>query len=96
MSSVAGVTVAANLEAALLAAGDSGADEIMVIGGGELYAAALPLADRLYITHVEAAPEGDTRFPAIDPALWRAVQSERQPAGEKDSAAAVFVVYDRV
>ncbi len=95
-----GVIVKSSLGAALLGAEETaargGAEEIMVIGGGELYAAALPLADRLYITHVEAAPEGDTRFPPIDPAVWRAVQSERQPSGEKDSAATVFVTYERI
>jgi len=43
-----------------------GVDEVMVVGGGEIYAAALPLADRLYITHVDALLEGDVRFPSID------------------------------
>lgn len=94
-----GVTVAPSLEAALIAA-EEGArasrdEEIMVIGGGAIYAAAMPLADRLYITHVESAPEGDTRFPAIDPAVWRSTSAERVPAGERDSAATTFVVYER-
>lgn len=96
----AGTNVAPSLEAALLAAKEraraTGASEIMVIGGGELYRAALPLADRLYITHVEATPEGDTHFPAIDPAVWHAVNSERQPVGEKDTAGTVFVTYERI
>jgi dihydrofolate reductase len=96
----AGVTVAPSFEAALIAAEEgaraSGDDEIMVIGGGEIYAAAMPLADRLYLTHVEAKPEGDTRFPVIDPAVWRAVSAERWPASDKDSAPTTFVVYDRI
>jgi dihydrofolate reductase len=96
----AGAKLAATLEAGLLLAEESargsGQAEIMVVGGGEIYRAALPLADRLYITHVEAAPEGDTRFPEIDPGIWRAVSSERQPKGERDSAASIFVVYERV
>jgi dihydrofolate reductase len=95
-----GVTVAPSLEAALVAA-EAGAratgdEEIMVIGGGEIYRAAIGLADRLYITHVEAAPEGDAHFPAIDPARWRAVSAERLPAGPKDTAATTFVVYERI
>jgi dihydrofolate reductase len=73
----------------------TGGDEVMVIGGGEIYAAALAIADRLYITHVESAPEGDATFPEIDPTLWRAVSSEQLPASEKDSAATAFVVYER-
>ena len=93
-----GVVIAPSLEAALvIAEGRSGgAEEIMVIGGGQLYAAAIGLADRLYITHVEATPEGDTRFPIIDPAIWKAVSAERLPASEKDSVATTFVVYERI
>jgi dihydrofolate reductase len=73
----------------------AGIEEICVIGGGEIYAQALPLADRLSVTHVKAAVEGDTRFPAIDPALWRVVGAEDVPAGEKDSHATRHVVYER-
>jgi dihydrofolate reductase len=95
-----GVTVAPSLEAALMAAEEearaTGDDEVMVIGGGEIYRAAIGLADRLYITHVEASPEGDTHFPPIDPAHWRAASAERLPAGPKDSAATTFVVYERI
>lgn len=94
-----GVTIAPSLEAALIAAEEgaraSGDEEIMVIGGGTIYAAAMPLADRLYITHVEGTPEGDTRFPPIDPAVWRSTTAERVPAGERDSAATTFVIYER-
>lgn len=93
-----GVTVAAALEAALArAAAEAGpCGEVMVIGGGQLYAEAIGRADRLYITHVDAAPDGDTHFPAIDPATWRAVSRESVPAGEKDTAATEFVVYERL
>jgi dihydrofolate reductase len=95
-----GVTVASGLAAALAVAATSarasGGDEIMVIGGGEVYAAALRLADRLYITHVDAKPGGDARFPTIDPAVWRVVSREQLPAGERDTAATAFAVYERV
>lgn len=94
-----GVLVAPSFDAALVRA-EEGAraaadEEIMVIGGGEIYRAAIDLADRLYITHVEASPEGDTRFPAIDPARWQASGAERVPAGPRDSAATTFVIYER-
>ncbi|MBB5755251.1 dihydrofolate reductase [Prosthecomicrobium pneumaticum] len=80
-------------DAALDAA--AGAEEAMVIGGGEVYRLFLPRADRLYITHVEAEPEGDAHFPAIDPAEWAVVSSEDIAAGERDSAATRYVVYER-
>ena len=92
----AGVTVAASLDAALARAAAGGTSEIMVLGGGEIYAQAIGRADRLYITHVDAAPAGDTRFPVIDPAVWQAIAEEALPAGDKDSAATRFVTYDRI
>lgn len=73
----------------------AGADEICVIGGGEIYAQALPLADRLHVTHILAAVDGDAHFPPIDPDLWRIVRSQDVPAGEKDSHATRYSVYER-
>ena len=94
-----GVVVAGSLEAALARAIEvaqaARGDEVMVIGGGEIYAAAMARADCLYITHVTAEPPGNTYFPHIDPALWRVVSREPVPAGDKDSAATVFTVYER-
>lgn len=72
-----------------------GADEICILGGGEVYRQALPLADRLYVTHVLASVDGDTRFPAIDAAQWKLVHAEDHPAGEKDSHATRYAVYER-
>ena len=71
------------------------ADEVCIIGGGEIYRQALALADRLYITHVLAQIDGDTRFPDIDPKQWQEVASEDVPAGEKDSHATRHAVYER-
>ena len=51
-------------------------EQVFVVGGARLYEAALPHADRLVITHVEAAPEGDTWFPAVDWSQWREVGRE--------------------
>ena len=62
-----GAVVTDSLEAALAAAARAdGADEVFVIGGGELYAAALPRASRLYLTLVDSDAEGDAFFPAYD------------------------------
>ena len=70
-------------------------DEICIIGGGEIYRQSLPLADKLYVTHILAEPEGDTRFPDIDEAQWQIVSTERVPKSENDSAETIFVVYER-
>ena len=91
----AGVEVVASPDEAVAAAAATGGKDAMVIGGGEIYALFMPRADRLHITHVDALPEGDTLFPAIDPAVWRVVSEEAVPAGEKDTAATRYVVYER-
>jgi dihydrofolate reductase len=56
------------------------ASEIIIAGGADIYAQAMPLADRLEITHVRARPDGDTVFPPIDPEIWREVDRNEQPA----------------
>ena len=73
----------------------AGADEICVIGGGEIYRQAIGVADRLHLTCVLALFEGDTVFPTVDPAIWEMVSSEETPAGEKDSHATRYTVYAR-
>ncbi len=94
-----GVTVLADLDAALGAAAASaeakGVPSFVVAGGGVLYAATIERADRLFVTRVAASPEGDTRFPAIDPALWELAASEPMVRGERDSADAVFETWVR-
>lgn len=69
--------------------------EIAVIGGAEIYAQAMPFADRLEITEVHATPEGDTRFAAIDPAIWQETARERHGASADDSADFSYVTYHR-
>jgi dihydrofolate reductase len=95
-----GVVYVADIDAALTVAAryaeQSGATEIMVIGGGKIYAETIGRADRLYITHVEAAPDGDTMFPPIDPTTWKGAPSERIGVGEKDTLATKFTIYERV
>jgi dihydrofolate reductase len=94
-----GVLVAHSLEPAISLARRlataKGADEFYVIGGGQLYAETLPLADRLYVTHVAAAPDGDVRFPAIAPAEWQEICHEALPFSDGDTAAATRSVYQR-
>ncbi|WP_064694651.1 dihydrofolate reductase [Rhizobium aegyptiacum] len=74
---------------------ETGAGEICIIGGGQVYAQAIGLADRMCVTHVEADLEGNAAFPAIDPAIWQAGEALTVPAGEKDSYPTRYVVYER-
>ena len=85
-------------EAVAIARGDAmrrSAAEVAVLGGAEIYAATMPLADRLEITEVHASPPGDTVFPAIDPSRWEEVARERHPSGPNDHAAFSYVTYRR-
>jgi dihydrofolate reductase len=72
-----------------------GVDEIMVIGGGVVFADTMPMADRLEITHVHAAPKGDSYFPSIDPAVWREAARVEHGAAPGDSASFSVVTYLR-
>jgi len=94
-----GALVAHSLEAALALAAERaaamGADEIIVAGGGEIYAQSLGRADRLAITEVALEPEGDARFPPIDPGEWREVRREPGERGPRDETDFVFVDYVR-
>ncbi len=71
------------------------ATEIAVIGGAEIYAQWMDSADRLEVTEVHARPDGDTHFPAIDPAIWQEVARTRNPAGLQDSTDFSYVTYRR-
>ena len=73
----------------------SESEEVFVIGGAQIYAEALPLADRFYLTRVLHDYEGDTRFPEWDAAAWRLVSSERFERGEKYPWPFVFECYER-
>jgi dihydrofolate reductase len=90
---VPGARVVHSLEAAYAAA--AGDDEIFVIGGAEIYRAALMRADRLYLTLVHAAVPGDTCFPDFDRNEWRQVESVRHEADEKHAYAYSFVTLER-
>lgn len=94
-----GALVCGTLDEALSIAREHAAedevDEVCVIGGAALFEAVLPRARRLYLTEVDAAPDGDVHFPAFDETAFVEVSSETFPAGEKDDHAFVFRVLDR-
>lgn len=86
-----GCTVVHSLEEALaLFPAD---EEVFVIGGAQIYAEALPLADRFYLTRVLHAYEGDTRFPAWDEAQWQLIDSESFPCGKNYPYPFAFETY---
>lgn len=89
-----GCRVAHSISEALTGLGNE--EEAFVIGGGEIYRLALPYADRLYISHVDAAPTGDVFFPEIDMARWKVYSSENFPADQKNEYGHTFVIYERI
>jgi dihydrofolate reductase len=94
----AGVTVVHSLDEALKAAGTlmpPGQDEAAIIGGEQIFAQAFPKTDRLYLTEVDAAPEGDTFFPEFDRKQWREVAREAHLPCERNPYAYSFVVLER-
>ena len=86
-----GMEAVASIEAAIALA-----DEVCVIGGGEVYALALPMATHLHLTHVDTVVDGaDAFFPAFDANDWRVVSREAHAADEKHALAFEFVDYER-
>jgi len=73
-----------------------GAEAVVIAGGAEIYAAVIEGADRLLVTEIHAAPDGDTVFPPFDRSLFREVSRERHPAGEGDEHPFSFVDYERL
>jgi dihydrofolate reductase len=95
----AGAVVTRSLADALVVAkGDAlrrFATEIAVIGGAEIYAVSMPIADRLEVTEVHASVDGDTFFPAIDPSIWQETVRSRNTATADDTADYSYVTYRR-
>lgn len=88
-----GVEVVGSLDAAAELCADDG--EAFVIGGGQIYAQAMDIADRLYVTWVGHDYEGDTHFPEIDPAEWVLTSEEAHERGEKFPYPFVYADYRR-
>lgn len=90
-----GIEMVGSVEAALALLAGSSVEELMVIGGGHLYAEMLPSADCLYLTQIDLAVEGDTRFPAFDDGQWQRVDCESHPADEKNPHPYSFETWQR-
>ena len=89
-----GVTVVPSFKEALALGATE--DEVFVIGGGEIFAKALPFADRIYLTLVHAQVEGDTVFPHFEAGAWTLSSEEFHPADERHEYSFTFRRYDRL
>ena len=89
-----GCEVMATLDDALMLA--AGAEEIMVIGGGNIYEQILPQADRIYMTRIHASPDGDTFFPELNNEEWQVVEQEDFAADDSRPHSFSFITLDRL
>ena len=88
-----GCTVVQSVEGAIAAAN---APEIMIIGGGHIYEAFMPMAERIYLTRVDADIDGDTYFPEISGDQWQEVARQEQAADADNDYDVVFMEYARI
>lgn len=91
-----GATIVHTLEEALTEARKVENDELFIIGGAEIYALALPIANTLYLTEIHKAYEGDAHFPAFDKTEWQEVSRRRHEADDRHETAFDFVQYHRI
>ncbi len=90
---IEGCVVAHSLDEAIAACAG---DEIFVVGGAEIYAQALPLADTLYVTEIQQDAEGDAHFPEFDKSVWRELAREERSQTEPQPLEYHFVTYRRI
>lgn len=91
--SAEGIEVVTSIDDALALV--SNVAEVMVIGGASIYEQLLPMADRLYITHVDTEVEGDAWFPEIDPACWDVLEQQSFQADSKNRFDFTIRTYQR-
>ncbi len=89
-----GAVVVHSVEDALAAAGE--AEEIIIVGGADLFGRLLPVVDRLYLTHVHDAAEGHVYFPEFDRDEWREIYRQHHPADERHAQAFTWMILDRI
>jgi len=91
-----GAEIFYELDKAIAFAKKSGEEELMVIGGGEIYRQCMPFADRIYLTRVHAEVEGDVYFPELDSSFWELTTEEFHEKDEKHNFSFSFQTFDRV
>lgn len=92
--SAQGVTSVGSIGSALKAV--SNVEEVMIIGGANIYQQMIDKADRMYLTHVNAVCEGDTWFPAFDESRWNTVEEKSVVADEKNNYSFKIIKYERM
>lgn len=90
-----GAVAVKSMDDALFVANATDANEVMVIGGGEIYKAMFDKAKRIYLTRVEAEPEADTFFPVIHPQQWKLISQKNYEADEKNDFNYSFQLWER-
>ena len=90
-----GAVVVKTIKDALFVAKQADAQELMVIGGGEIYRSIIEKANRIYLTRVEAEPEADTFFPVLNPKEWHLMSRKDYKADEKNEYDYSFQVWER-
>ena len=90
-----GVVAVKSWEDAMFLAKQTDVKEVMVIGGGEIFKMVFDKAQRIYMTRIEATPEGDAFFPEIDPRQWRLVSQKKYEADEKNIFNHSFETWER-
>lgn len=80
---------------ALEIAKNRGETEVFITGGGTIYEQTMDIVDRLYVTEVDAKPEGDVHFPAIDHSQWKLISQDPRQSGERDDHNFNFKIFER-
>ena len=91
----AGAVPVQNIEDALKAAEATGAKEIFITGGGEIYRQTMGIADKIYMTRIYAEMEGDTFFPVIDQKIWERIFNKELKADEKNKYDMTFETFQK-
>jgi len=90
-----GAKIFHDLDKAIAFAANSGEDELMVIGGGEIYKQALPQADKIYLTRIHSEIDGDVFFPKIDADKWEMTEEYFHPSDDKHKYGFTFQTFER-
>ena len=90
-----GAEIFYDLQKAIAFAKEIEEEELMVIGGGEIYRQCMPFADRIYLTRVHAEIEGDVYFPQLDSSIWKLKSEEYHEKDEKHNYAFTFQKFER-
>jgi len=90
-----GTVVFHDLEEAIEYAKSRGEEELMVIGGGEIYKQFMDRANKIYLTRVHTTLEGDTYFPELDESIWKLTEENYHPRDEKHEYDFTFQTYER-